>query len=98
MSHIRRTDQRCVTVSMQRNAKKTFTFADGNVIPAGAKIGAPMLFQHRDPSVYKRPDEFDGFRFSRPKEQGQGAAPMGKDSLVSTEVAFQSFGHGRHAW
>lgn len=83
---------------MQRNAKKTFKFSDGTVIPAGAKVGTPVLIVQRDPNVYENPNEFNGFRFSLPKETGSEDRLPTKQSVVSTDVAFQLFGHGRHAW
>jgi len=81
-------------VATQRNAKKQFTFKDGTVIPAGACLGTPLNHVHKTSEAYDRPDEFDGFRFSRPNEQGS----QGRKTLVSTDVNFQAFGHGRHAW
>lgn len=82
---------------MQRNAKKTFTFSDGIVIPPGAKIGTPVLFLHRDPTIYENPEVFDGFRFSRLREKSQGTQAV-KYSMISTDPAYQLFGHGKHAW
>jgi len=80
-------------MATQRNAKKQFVFADGTVIPAGGKIGVPLLTAHQDSAVYKNPEVFDGFRFCR----GDGAGANTQPTLVTTDVSFQSFGHGRHA-
>lgn len=85
-------------VSMQRNAKKKFMFSDGTVIPPGAKVGTPLLFLHRDPSISEDPDVFDGFRFSRLREESGGDAEAVKHSMISTDPAYQLFGHGKHAW
>lgn len=81
-------------VATARNAKEQFTFKDGTVIPAGASVGVSLNHIHRTSEAYDRPDEFDGFRFSRVSEQG----PQSRKTLVSTDVNFQAFGHGRHAW
>lgn len=83
---------------MQRNAKQRFVFADGTVIPIGAKIGTPIRFVQRDPSNYDNPDAFDGFRFCRTKAGGDGTAPSPKYSVATTDATLQLFGHGRHAW
>lgn len=85
-------------MATQRNAKQRFVFSDGTVIPPGAKIGTPVRFVHRDPTKYDDPDVFDGFRFSRPKEEAGLTAPLTKDSVVTTDATLQLFGHGRHAW
>lgn len=85
-------------MSTQRNAKKKFTFSDGTVIPPGAKVGTPLLFLHRNPELYEKPEEFDGFRFSRLKEASGGAQNAVKHTMVSTDAAYQLFGHGKHAW
>lgn len=77
---------------MQRNAKQKFTFSDGTIIPAGAKIGTPSLILHRDLTAYEDGDAFDGFRFSR---KGEAAS---KFSMVNTAAEYQIFGHGKHAW
>lgn len=82
---------------MQRNAKKDFKFSDGTVIPAGAKVGTPSLFVHRDPTMYENPEEFDGFRFSRMREENTGSQNV-KNAMVSTDPAYQVFGQGKHAW
>ncbi|KAI7084689.1 hypothetical protein KC356_g6486 [Hortaea werneckii] len=83
-------------LATQRNAKKPFTFADGTVVPAGGKIGTPLLHIHRDPAVYDKPDEFDGFRFNRGPIIGANAASS-QPTLVTTDASLQIFGHGRHA-
>lgn len=78
-------------MAMQRNARQDFRFSDGTLIPRGAKIGAPSLILHRDPTIYENPDVFDGFRFVQSSE-GQPKTPL------NTGVAYHLFGHGRHPW
>jgi cytochrome P450 len=80
-------------VSTQRNAKKTFTFSDGTVIPAGAKIGTLALFVQKDNDIYPNGDVFDGFRFSKMAAEGKP-----RQQAVTTDPAYQLFGHGKHAW
>lgn len=81
---------------MQRNARKSFTFSDGTVIPAGAKLVAPSRILHRDPSVHKSPDEFDGFRFVI--RESPDAQPTVSKTVVNTGTDYHLFGHGRHPW
>lgn len=83
---------------MQRNAKQQFTFSDGTIIPAGAKIGTPSLNLHRDPIGYEDPDAFDGFRFSRKGDTATSPRDAAKFSMVNTAADYQLFGHGKHAW
>lgn len=81
---------------MQRNAKKSFTFSDGTVIPAGAKLVAPSRILHRDPSVHKNPKSFEGFRFV--VRNCPDARPTLAKSVVMTGTDYHLFGHGRHPW
>lgn len=83
-----------VTAAMQRNARQPFVFADGTVIPAGAKLVAPSLTLQRDPTVLDDPDDFDGFRYVNVID---GARTLQK-SMVTTGTDYHLFGHGRHPW
>ena len=88
-----------ITVALQRNALKTFTFSDGTVIPAGAKIGSPTYFTQRDPKIYENPDVFDGFRFAATKgSSSTDAPPSSAYSMTKTAPELHVFGHGKHAW
>ncbi|RKK06614.1 hypothetical protein BFJ68_g16544 [Fusarium oxysporum] len=78
-------------MSLQRNARKEFRFADGTVIPAGSRLGAPGVLLQNDAEVYDKPEEFDGFRFCGPAYAGR------KDqTAVATSTNLFLFGHGRH--
>jgi cytochrome P450 len=83
---------------MQRNAKQKFTFSDGTIIPAGAKIGTASLILHRDQTAYEDGDAFDGFRFSKKGEAASSSREAAKFSMVNTAAEYQIFGHGKHAW
>lgn len=61
------------------------------MIPAGAYICLAGGAIQQDPEYFDKPDEFDGFRFSR-QEDGQ------RVHTVNTSVKNSTFGHGRHAW
>ena len=46
---------------------------------------------------YVDPEIFDGLRFSE-KMRGKEGEPKPKHSLVSLDLDYLLFGHGRHAW
>ncbi|KAJ7203642.1 cytochrome P450 [Mycena pura] len=92
-------------------AKNGFAFSDGTHIPHGAIVGVPMIAVHRDPAFHPDPDRFDGFRFSRMREDvaraGHNDIEVGSEEkttsgmftrqMVSTTTDHIIFGHGRHA-
>ncbi|KAJ6542513.1 cytochrome P450 [Mycena vulgaris] len=81
-------------------AKEGFTFSDGTKIPYGAFIGVPATAVHHDPEIYDHPDIFDGFRFSRIREQGndtKAANGIFNHHMTSTAPDHVVFGHGHHA-
>lgn len=74
---------------------KDFTFSDGTVLPAGTYLSIASFATHHDEAVYSHPYEFDGFRFAHIREEdGEGI----KHQMVSTNVDYIAFGHGRHSW
>lgn len=80
---------------MARRVQKDFTFSNGLRIPAGNWIFAPNSPVLRDPDNYPEPDKFDGFRFSRLREEeGQSNS----HTLVSSSMKNLQFGDGRHGW
>ncbi|KAJ7097132.1 cytochrome P450 [Mycena belliarum] len=75
-----------------------FTFSDGTVVPAGSFINATSRVEHFSPANYEDPDDFDGFRFSKlreEREQNEGQAVFNKH-MVTTSVEHLSFGHRTH--
>ncbi|KAJ7438633.1 cytochrome P450 [Mycena galericulata] len=80
-------------------AKDGFKFTDGTTIPYGAFLSVPGDPMHHDQANYENPDMFDGFRFSRMREQIAGHAKDGffNRQMVSTSQEHLVFGHGRHA-
>lgn len=74
---------------------KPYTFSNGVVLPKGTTIFAPLREIQKDRSVYKNPDQFDGFRFSKLREEcGESAI----HHCSNTGLNFIQFGHGHHAW
>ena len=78
-----------------RKVLKPYTFADGLTLPPGETIVSPVVRIHMDDKFYDNPYEFDGFRFSKMREQNGESA---KHHSVNTSTEFLTFGHGIHAW
>ncbi|MCJ1243267.1 hypothetical protein MMC30_000464 [Trapelia coarctata] len=79
--------------SMARRAQEAFTFSNGLRIPAGTWIFAPNSPVLIDPKNYPSPEKFDGFRYSRLREEpGQSR----NFTLVSSSSKNLQFGDGRH--
>ncbi|KAJ7310829.1 cytochrome P450 [Mycena albidolilacea] len=74
-----------------------FCFADGTVLPHGTFVEVAAMERHHDPALYDAPDKFDGFRFSRLREEQRGAGSIFMHNVVTTSQDFLAFGHGRHA-
>ena len=74
---------------------KPYTFANGVTIKKNQIIAAPIAAIHFDENIYENPGEFDGFRFSKMREQG---IEKSKHYAVGTSTEFLIFGHGEHAW
>ncbi|KAK4548532.1 hypothetical protein LTR36_009442 [Oleoguttula mirabilis] len=77
----------------------------------GALVATDLYSVHMDSEIYPRPDEYDAFRFSRPREEFEQSQKEGKlnerskdevlrlknTGLITTSETFLPFGHGRHA-
>jgi len=77
-----------------KKAKVSHTLSDGTYLPKGTYITAPASAIHRSDVNYQDAMKFDGFRFSRMREQPGSEA---KYQAISTTDDFLAFGHGRHA-
>ena len=84
-------------VALVRLALRPFTFSNGMTAPAGTIVGAPLSAIHTDGEIYTRPDEFDGFRFAKLREQDEGDMAS-KHQMGTTSTTHAPFGHGRLAW
>lgn len=73
-----------------------FTLSNGQYIPAGARIEAPAYSAYHDSAFYPDSEKFDGFRFSKLREQG-GATIHARNQFVTTNEQNLLFGYGRHA-
>lgn len=73
---------------------KRFEFSDGLVLFPGEILATGQGSVHMDPNIYADPTEFDGFRFSRLRDEGESS----KAYTTNTSTEFLTFGHGKHAW
>ncbi|KAH8092525.1 cytochrome P450 [Cristinia sonorae] len=83
------------SIVMTRRALQDFTFSDGTFVPRGAFVSAAATATHYDVENYDRAGEFDPWRFSSARAQGEGEGT--KHQMVSTSKEYVPFGHGRHA-
>nr|WNS47943.1 FunM [Talaromyces coalescens] len=68
----------------------------GNVhLPKGTRI-AISSHRMRDPAYYPSPDQYDGYRFLRMRDE-LGAGKDGDAHFVTTSPQHLGFGHGKHA-
>ncbi|KAI0254414.1 cytochrome P450 [Lactifluus subvellereus] len=79
---------------MPRLALRPFTFSNGVTVPAGTLVAVPASAAHRDEETYTKPEEFDGFRFSKLRERDGGLTS--RHQVISTSAEQLSFGLGRH--
>lgn len=76
-------------VSFKRIVKEQLTLSDGLVLPKGAYICVVNT-----PSIGREADRFDGFRYSKMRED---SASMTRHQYSSTDRDHITFGHGRFA-
>ncbi|KAL4966676.1 cytochrome P450 [Aspergillus stella-maris] len=87
-------------VSFERKTKDAVALGDGTKLPKGAYVAAPAYHIGMDPSHHSSPDEFDGLRFWKLREQASTTGetpdidPFRYDTASETHL---HFGLGRHA-
>ncbi|KIK66386.1 hypothetical protein GYMLUDRAFT_38189 [Collybiopsis luxurians FD-317 M1] len=103
MGHMRKLDsflkesQRCYksfAYGVERKVLKDFTFSNGVTVPAGATLAIPVWAIHHDNDYFPDADKFDGFRFSRMRENPDQSS---KHQMVTPTTDYLIFGTGRHA-
>jgi len=82
---------------MSRLVLRPLTLSNGMTIPAGTLVSIPASATHRDETSYPNPDEFDGFRFAKLRED-EGDTMTSRYQTVSTSSENVAFGLGRHTW
>ncbi|KAK6591610.1 cytochrome p450, partial [Botrytis cinerea] len=81
-------------VTMNRKMMDTVQLSDGTILPKGSFLGMAAGSIGFDPRIFENPDEFDGFRFEKLRQQ-EGAE--NKFQLVTTGKDSLAFGHGTHS-
>ncbi|THU95307.1 cytochrome P450, partial [Dendrothele bispora CBS 962.96] len=86
-------------IARKVRAENGITLPDGTWVPKGAIVGVSMDGIHFDEQFYDRVNEFDPFRFSRPREElvSLGEKPRANEDLVNTSAHWLPFSHGIHA-
>jgi cytochrome P450 len=84
-------------VAMSRLVLRPLKLSNGMTIPAGTLVAIPASATHRDEISYPNPDEFDGFRFAKLRDD-EGDTATNKYQAVSTSNENLPFGLGRHTW
>lgn len=89
-------------------AKEGVVLPNGTHVPQGTILSGPWKSMASDTDIHERPNEYDPFRYSRPKEEYEAMSPEEKvnvdalklkqSGIVTTSVHHLPFGHGRHAW
>lgn len=84
-------------VGVSRLALRPFTFSNGVTVPAGTLVAIPASITHTDERIHPNPDEFDGFRFAKLREN-EVDTMTSKYQAVSSSGEHLAFGLGRHTW
>lgn len=82
---------------MGRIALRPLKLSNGMTIPARTFVAIPASATHRDEITYPNPDGFDGFRFSKLREDEEDTKSS-RYLTVSTSSENVAFGLGRHTW
>ena len=84
-----------ILVTGLRGAVVSHTFSDGTHVPKGTWVLPATSAIHRDASTYENANDWDGFRFSRMREQkGQET----KHQMASVTNDNLIFGTGKYGW
>ncbi|TFK24477.1 cytochrome P450 [Coprinopsis marcescibilis] len=81
-------------IGIPRQAVKDFTFSNGITIPVGCSVATSTANIHMSSDFYQNPDEFDGYRYLKRKEDGHGHSL--KQRMVGLGKNYLFFGSGRH--
>lgn len=81
-------------VTMNRKMLDSVQLSDGTILPKGSFIGMANGGLARDPKLWEKPDEFDGFRFEKLRQE---AGAENKYQYVTTGRDSLAWGHGTHS-
>ena len=79
-------------LSLSRKVLVDYTLGDGTFLPAGTFIASNLTGVHADDTLYPNSEVFDGFRFSKMRDESSEGL---KHQMVNTSTDYLSFGHGR---
>ncbi|KAI9758076.1 MAG: hypothetical protein M4579_003207 [Chaenotheca gracillima] len=82
-------------IAFLRRALTKIVLSDGTIIPKGTFFAVPSGCISLDPMVWKNATEFDGFRFSRLRDESSENA--NRYQFVTISFDSLHFGYGRHA-
>ncbi|EUC27580.1 hypothetical protein COCCADRAFT_111322 [Bipolaris zeicola 26-R-13] len=82
--------------SFARYVHKSFTLSNGQHIPAGVIVEVPSDAVSFDATIFTNPDDFDGFRFHKIRENAS-TAELARSQFVSANERDMLFGYGKHA-
>jgi hypothetical protein len=82
-------------VAMRRLVMSDIHLSNGTVLPAGTSIAAPSWAVTRDDALFPDAETFDGFRFSKLRENSPGEE--NKHQFVMTGPDSLAFGYGTQA-
>lgn len=77
-------------VGVRRKVIRPYTFSDGSHVPTGNWVCIPQRAIQRDPALYERSTEFDGFRFIQDNSKAK--------AFIDIDSSFPFWGMGRSAW
>jgi len=83
-----------MSVTMNRKMLGSVKLSNGTILPKGSFIGMANGGVARDPKLFENPDEFDGFRFEKLRQQ---AGAENKYQYVTTGRDSLAWGHGTHS-
>ncbi|KAH8599968.1 putative cytochrome P450 [Bisporella sp. PMI_857] len=82
------------STGFSRKLKTTVTFHDGLTLPSSTTVTFPVSCISMDPTIYPSPEEFDGLRFWRLREN---KGEESKWQYTTTGKECLNWGHGVHA-
>lgn len=95
MQQTKASNCRPFTVTFERIITKDLVLRDGFLIPNGTTIGVPTQAISMDRDIYRNPDQFDGFRFS--KIRASDSPDAARMVYAASNLESMAFGYGRHA-
>lgn len=80
--------------TFKRCATKDVTFSDGTFLPKGTLFEIDASVRYEDPKLWESPEQFDGLRFLRLREQTQEKS---SHQFVTANGDYVFWGVGKHA-